>query len=129
MFTEEQKLIFQSLHNRSVTDQNEKCKLPKFSLKETTTKSDDKKKEELKRLFGYPVKTELDRKLILGVFDTPKKQKKKEISALADINFDYQSHSYSNNHDLTSSFSQMIPLKVKNNRLQRINSIIREQKK
>ena len=42
-------------------------------MNETTTKSDAKKKEELKRLFGYPVKSELDRKLILGVFDTPKK--------------------------------------------------------
>ena len=41
----------------------------------------DETKVALTRLLGYPVSTALDRKLILGVFDEPKKPKEEKSSA------------------------------------------------
>ena len=38
----------------------------------------DETKVALNRLLGYPVRTPIDRKLILGVFDEPKKHKPKD---------------------------------------------------
>ena len=55
-------LLFKHQHDRAVTSTSNQNRLPKLELSDKPLESD------LHKLQGYQVKTELDKKLILGIF-------------------------------------------------------------
>lgn len=61
----------------------------------------DETKVALNRLLGYPVQTPLDRKLILGVFDEPKKSKDGKWTTPAGTENEEQVRDYSAIPDFT----------------------------
>ena len=85
LLSKEQMLLFSHQHNRVITEYKEKKmgnyereeisatnippKIPKLQL--SSTVKFKKARQELSKLIGLPVATEIDKKLLFGMFDRP----------------------------------------------------------
>ena len=126
LLSKEQLLLFWHHNDRAVTEYADKgkSKSPAYNtnnpsnilskqvpdkvqkLKLASTKKHKKVEFEFQKLTGLPMNTEIDKKLLFGIFDIPSKKKHKEVEHMLIANYQ-KNHDHRSDSSFTTIVSQM----------------------